>query len=171
MVGVKEVMHMYTLELNVNGRARKAEVGPYTTLLEVLRDHLHITSPKVGCNTGDCGTCSVILDGKLIKSCLTNAVAAQGKSVVTVEGLAEPGQLHPLQEAFHELYAAQCGFCTPGMLLAAKALLDENPHPTRQEVKAGLAGNLCRCTGYVKIIDAVIAAAEEMAGVQLEEGA
>jgi aerobic-type carbon monoxide dehydrogenase small subunit (CoxS/CutS family) len=163
MVGVKEVMHMYTLELKVNGRTYKAEVGPYTTLLEVLRDHLHITSPKVGCNTGDCGTCSVILDGKLIKSCVTNAAAAQGKSVLTVEGLAEPGTLHPLQQAFQEYYAAQCGFCTPGMLLAAKALLDENPHPTRQEVKAALAGNLCRCTGYVKIVDAVLAAADEMA--------
>ncbi len=154
---------MYTLELKVNGRAYKAEVGPYTTLLEVLRDHLHITSPKVGCNTGDCGTCSVILDGKLIKSCVANAMAAQGKDVLTVEGLAKPGELHPLQKAFQEYYAAQCGFCTPGMLLAAKALLDENPHPTRQEVKAALAGNLCRCTGYVKIIDAVLAAADEMA--------
>jgi len=154
---------MYTLELKVNGRAYKAQVGPYTTLLEVLRDHLHITSPKVGCNTGDCGTCSVILDGKLVKSCVTNAAAAQGKSVLTVEGLAEPGKLHPLQKTFQDYYAAQCGFCTPGMLLAAKALLDENPHPTRQEVKAALAGNLCRCTGYVKIIDAVLAAADEMA--------
>ena len=154
---------MYTLELEVNGRAYKTEVGPYTTLLQVLRDHLHITSPKVGCNTGDCGTCSVILDGKLVKSCVTNAAAAQGKDVLTVEGLAEPGKLHPLQQAFQEYYAAQCGFCTPGMLLAAKALLDENPHPTRQEVKAALAGNLCRCTGYVKIIDAVLAAADEMA--------
>ena len=154
---------MYTLELKVNGRACKTEVGPYTTLLEVLRDHLHITSPKVGCNTGDCGTCSVILDGKLVKSCVTNAAAAQGKSVLTVEGLAEPGELHRLQKAFQDYYAAQCGFCTPGMLLAAKVLLDENPHPTRQEVKAALAGNLCRCTGYVKIIDAVLAAADEMA--------
>ncbi len=154
---------MYTLELKVNGRACKAEVGPYTTLLEVLRDHLHITSPKVGCNTGDCGTCSVILDGKLVKSCVTNAIVAQGKEVLTVEGLAKAGELHPLQKAFQDYYAAQCGFCTPGMLLAAKALLDENPHPTRQEVKAALAGNLCRCTGYVKIVDAVMAVADEMA--------
>lgn len=153
---------MYTLELKVNGRAYKAEVNAYTTLLDVLRDHLHITSPKVGCNTGDCGTCSVILDGKLVKSCVTHALVAQGKEVLTVEGLAKPGELHPLQKAFQDDYAAQCGFCTPGMLLAAKALLDENPHPTRQEVKAGLAGNLCRCTGYVKIIDAVLAAADEM---------
>jgi aerobic carbon-monoxide dehydrogenase small subunit len=162
MDGVKEVMHMYTLELIVNGRACKAEVSAYTTLLEVLRDHLHITSPKTGCNTGDCGSCSVIMDGKLVKSCVTNAAAAQSKTVITVEGMAEPGQLHPLQESFQDLYAAQCGYCTPGMLLAAKALLDENPHPTRQEVKAALAGNLCRCTGYVKIVDAVLAAADEI---------
>jgi aerobic-type carbon monoxide dehydrogenase small subunit (CoxS/CutS family) len=153
---------MYTLELKVNGKMCKAEVGPYSTLLEVLRDQLHITSPKVGCNTGDCGSCSVLLDGKLVKSCVTNAVAAQGKEVLTVESLGRPGQLHPLQQAFQDYYAAQCGFCTPGMLLAAKALLDENPHPTRQDVKAALAGNLCRCTGYVKIIDAVMAAADEM---------
>jgi aerobic carbon-monoxide dehydrogenase small subunit len=153
---------MYTLELNVNGRGHKVEVGPYTTLLEVLRDHLHITSPKTGCNTGDCGSCSVILDGKLVKSCVTNAIAVQGKNVLTVEGMAVPGELHPLQQAFQEFYGAQCGFCPPGMLLAAKALLDENPHPTRQEVKAALAGNLCRCTGYVKIIDAVLSVADEM---------
>ena len=151
----------YPMELTVNGRLHKVEVGAYTTLLEVLRDHLHITSPKVGCNTGDCGTCPVILDGKLVKSCVTHALSCQGSQVLTVEGLAAPGTLHPLQQAFHDHYAAQCGFCTPGMLMAAKALLDENPHPTRQEVKAALAGNLCRCTGYVKIIDAVMAAADE----------
>jgi len=153
---------MYTLELKVNGLEYKAEVKASTTLLEVLRDKLGITSPKVGCETGDCGTCSVILDGKLVKSCIVNALAAQGGEVLTVEGLAKPGELHPIQKAFHEHYAAQCGFCTPGMILAAKALLDENPNPTREEVKLYLSGNLCRCTGYVKIVDAVIAAAEEM---------
>jgi carbon-monoxide dehydrogenase small subunit len=153
---------MYTLELKVNGLEYKAEVKASTTLLEVLRDKLGITSPKVGCDTGDCGTCSVILDGKLVKSCIVNALAAQGGEVLTVEGLAKPGELHPIQKAFHEHYAAQCGFCTPGMIMAAKALLDENPNPTREEVKLYLSGNLCRCTGYVKIVDAVIAAAEEM---------
>jgi carbon-monoxide dehydrogenase small subunit len=153
---------MYTLELKVNGLEYKAEVKASTTLLEVLRDKLGITSPKVGCETGDCGTCSVILDGKLVKSCIVNALAAQGGEVLTVEGLAKPGELHPIQKAFHEHYAAQCGFCTPGMIMAAKALLDENPNPTREEVKLYLSGNLCRCTGYVKIVDAVIAAAEEM---------
>jgi carbon-monoxide dehydrogenase small subunit len=155
---------MYTLELTVNGLGYKVDVKSTTTLLEVLRDKLGITSPKVGCDTGDCGTCSVILDGKLVKSCLTNALAAQGGEVLTVEGLGKPGELHPLQKAFHEHYAAQCGFCTPGMILAAKALLDENPNPTRDEVQHYLSGNLCRCTGYVKIVDAVMAAAEEMRG-------
>ena len=153
---------MYTLELKVNGLEYKAEVKASTTLLEVLRDKLGVTSPKVGCDTGDCGTCSVILDGKLVKSCIVNALAAQGGEVLTVEGLAKPGELHPIQKAFHEHYAAQCGFCTPGMIMAAKALLDENPNPTREEVKLYLSGNLCRCTGYVKIVDAIIAAAQEM---------
>ncbi|MHB1161822.1 MAG: (2Fe-2S)-binding protein [Chloroflexota bacterium] len=154
---------MYTLELKVNGQVYKVEVEPRDTLLEVLRDKLAITSPKVGCNTGDCGSCSVLLDGVLVKSCLTAALVAQGRQVTTVEGLGRPGALHPIQKAFHEHYAAQCGFCTPGMVLAAKALLDRNPHPTRDEVKEALSGNLCRCTGYVKIVDAVMAAAQEMA--------
>ncbi|MHB0870608.1 MAG: (2Fe-2S)-binding protein [Chloroflexota bacterium] len=154
---------MYTLDLKVNGQVYKVEVEPRDTLLEVLRDKLAITSPKVGCNTGDCGSCSVLLDGVLVKSCLTAALVAQGRQVTTVEGLGRPGALHPIQKAFHEHYAAQCGFCTPGMVLAAKALLDRNPHPTRDEVKEALSGNLCRCTGYVKIVDAVMAAAQEMA--------
>jgi carbon-monoxide dehydrogenase small subunit len=153
---------MYSLELTVNGLGHKVEVQPMTTLLEVLRDKLGVTSPKVGCDTGDCGTCSVILDGQLVKSCITNALTAQRGQVLTVEGLGRPGALHPLQEAFHEHYAAQCGFCTPGMIMAAKALLDENPNPTRSEVKEYLSGNLCRCTGYVKIVDAVMAAADRM---------
>lgn len=153
---------MYTLELKVNGVPYKVEVKATANLLEVLRDKLGITSPKVGCETGDCGTCSVILNGKLVKSCLVNALTAQGAEVLTLEGLGRPGALHPLQQAFHEHYAAQCGFCTPGMIIAAKALLDENPQPTKEDVKHYLSGNLCRCTGYVKIVDAVMAAAEEM---------
>ncbi len=153
---------MPTLKLKVNGRHYEVEAEPTTTLLEVLRNKLLITSPKVGCNTGDCGACSVLLNGRLVKSCITNALAADGNEVVTVEGLAESGGLHPLQKAFYEHYGAQCGFCTPGMLMAAKALLEENPAPTREEIKEGLSGNLCRCTGYVKIIDAVMAAAQEM---------
>ncbi len=155
---------MPMLKVKVNGRDYEVEAEPTTTLLEILRNKLRITSPKVGCNAGDCGTCSVLLDGQLVNSCITNALSAQGKEVLTVEGLAEPGELHPLQKAFYEHDGAQCGFCTPGMLMAAKALLDENPNPTREEVKDALAGNLCRCTGYVKIIDAVMATAQEMTG-------
>ncbi len=154
---------MYPLRLTVNGQAYATEAGACATLLEVLRDHLRITGPKLGCNTGDCGSCSVLLDGRLVKSCITNALACDGLSVTTVEGLAHEGNLHPLQNAFHEHAAAQCGFCTPGMLMAAKALLDENPHPTRGEVRAALSGNLCRCTGYLAIIEAVLDAAAQLA--------
>lgn len=153
---------MHLLKLVVNGQQYQISVELRMTLLEVLRDQLHITSPKVGCNLGDCGTCSVLLDGQLVRSCITNALVAQGKEVITVEGLAKPGKMHPLQAAFHKYYGAQCGFCSPGMILAAKALLDKNPKPTRSEIKEGLSGNLCRCTGYVKIIDSVQAAAEQM---------
>lgn len=150
---------MHMLKLTVNGQAHEVAVKLKTSLLEVLRDKLFITSPKVGCNTGDCGTCSVLLDGKLVRSCITNALSAEGKEVITVEGLVRPGELHPLQEAFHEYYAAQCGFCTPAMILGAKAILDKRPNPTRAEVREGLSGNLCRCTGYSKIIDSVMAVA------------
>jgi len=153
---------MDVLKLKVNGRNYKVETDPATTLLKVLRDKLFITGPKVGCNTGDCGACSVLLDGRLVKSCITNAFITDGCEVITVEGLAEPGELHPLQKAFYEHDAAQCGFCTPGMLMAAKALLAENPNPTREEIKEALSGNLCRCTGYVKIIEAIMAAAQEL---------
>lgn len=154
---------MQILPFKVNGRTHHVEAGPTTTLLDVLRDKLHITSPKAGCNTGDCGTCSVLVDGRLMRSCITSAPTVQGKEVTTVEGLTRPGELHPLQKAIHEHYGTQCGFCTPAMLLAAKALLDENPKPSRDEVNEALSGNLCRCTGYVKIVDAVLAAARDMA--------
>jgi len=155
---------MAMLEITVNGLLRKVEVRLKTTLLEVLRDKLGITSPKIGCNSGDCGACSVLLNGKLVKSCILNALTCQGKEVVTVEGLVRPGEVHPLQKAFQEHYGAQCGFCTPGMILAAKALLDQNANPTREDIKEALAGNLCRCTGYVKILESVEAAAQDMAG-------
>lgn len=158
---------MHMLRLNVNGQEYELSVKLRMTLLEVLRDKLHITSPKVGCNLGDCGTCSVLLDGKLVRSCITNALVAHGKEIITVEGLAKPGEMHPLQEAFHKYYGAQCGYCTPGMILAAKALLDKNPKPTREEIKQGLSGNMCRCTGYIKIIDSVKAAAEQMISPKL----
>ncbi|MBM4433301.1 MAG: (2Fe-2S)-binding protein [Chloroflexi bacterium] len=155
---------MPMLKLKVNGRDYEVDAEPTATLLEVLRSKLMITGPKMGCNTGDCGACSILLNGRLVKSCLVNALSASGKEVITIEGLAEPGQLHPLQKAFYDHYASQCGFCTPGMILAAKALLDENPSPTREEVKEALSGNLCRCTGYVKILDAIMSAAQEMKG-------
>jgi carbon-monoxide dehydrogenase small subunit len=132
------------------------------TLLEVLRDELHLTGTKEGCATGDCGACSVTVDGRLVCSCLVLAVEAQGRSVQTIEGMANGTQLHPLQQKFLEHAALQCGVCTPGMLIAAKALLERIPDPTEEEVRYGLAGNLCRCTGYNKIIEAVLDAAREM---------
>jgi len=145
----------------LNGEELQLTVPVNLTLLQVLRDILHVTSPKRSCEEGECGACTVLLDGKAVNACLVLAPAVDGKSVLTVEGLGTK-DLHPLQKHFQELAASQCGYCTPGMILAAKALLDENPNPTYEEVKQGLAGNLCRCTGYVKPIKAVLAAAEEM---------
>ena len=144
------------LKLKVNGQTYEVIVEPQTTLLEVLRDQLDLTGTKGGCGVGECGTCTVIMDGKAILSCLTLAITVKDKSILTIEGLAKGGTLHPLQKAFVEQGAIQCGFCTPGMILSAKALLNENPHPTKDDVKVALSGNLCRCTGYVKIIDAVL---------------
>lgn len=155
---------MQEVTLKVNGMQYKVDVEVDMTLLEVLRDKLHITSSKVGCNTGDCGACSVILDGKLVKSCITNIMVADGKEVLTVEGLSKPGKLHPIQQSFYENGATQCGFCTPGMIMATKALLDNNPNPTEEEIKEALSGNLCRCTGYTNIIKAVKEAAKIMNG-------
>jgi aerobic-type carbon monoxide dehydrogenase small subunit (CoxS/CutS family) len=154
---------MLTLAFKVNGHSKRVEVEIDSTLLDVLRDKLRITSPKAGCNTGDCGACSVLLDGMLVRACITNALSVQGREVTTVEGLTRPGELHPLQKAFHQHYGAQCGFCTPGMLMAAKALLDRNSTPTVEEVREAISGNLCRCTGYVKIVDSIMAASREMA--------
>jgi carbon-monoxide dehydrogenase small subunit len=134
------------------------------TLLEVLRDELHLTGTKEGCATGDCGACSVTVDGRLVCSCLVLGAEVQGKSVQTIEGMANGTQLHPLQQKFLEHAALQCGICTPGMLIAAQALLKRIPDPTEEEVRYGLAGNLCRCTGYNKIIEAVLDAAREMRG-------
>jgi aerobic carbon-monoxide dehydrogenase small subunit len=155
---------MALLKIKVNGRDHRLEVEPAANLLTVLREQLFITSPKVGCETGDCGTCSVIIDGKLRRACLTNAMSVNGSEITTVEGVGEKGALHPLQTSFYENYASQCGFCTPGMVMASKALLDENPNPSELEIKEALSGNLCRCTGYVNIIKAVKAAASEPSG-------
>lgn len=146
----------------VNGEFYEVSVKSNMTLLDFLRDKLGLTGTKGGCETGACGACTVLLEGKPVNSCLVFAIEAHGKDILTVEGLAENGQLHPLQEAFVSEGAVQCGYCTPGMLLSAKALLDGNPNPTETEVKEAIAGNLCRCTGYVKIVKAILVAAEKM---------
>ncbi len=153
-----------TLALRVNGEDRDVIVPVHKTLLEVLREDLGLTGTKHGCELGECGTCTVLVDGTPVLSCLTLPVELQGRAITTVEGLAQGGRLHPLQEAFTELGAAQCGYCTPGILVAAKALLDRNPAPTRTDVAEWLAGNLCRCTGYLKILEAVDLAAVRMRG-------
>ena len=152
---------MALLQIKVNGREHRLEVDPAANLLTVLREQLFITGPKVGCETGDCGTCNVIIDGELRRACLTNAMTVSGSEVTTIEGMGEKGALHPLQIKFYENYASQCGFCTPGMIMASKALLDANSDPSELEIKEALSGNLCRCTGYVNIIKAVKAAAGE----------
>jgi len=152
------VRHQITLR--VNGQSYDIAVENRTRLLDALRDQVGVTGPKEGCGTGDCGACTVLLDGKPVTSCLVLAVSARDKEITTVEGLARDGVLHPVQQAFVERGGLQCGFCTPGMLLSAKALLDENPHPTRGEIRFALAGNLCRCTGYDNIVEAVERAAE-----------
>jgi carbon-monoxide dehydrogenase small subunit len=153
----------------INGEKVEFLCEPRQSLLEVLREVLGLTGTKEACNNGNCGACNVILDGVLVNSCLVLAVEADGKSVTTIEGIAPPGGLHPLQEEFLKHAALQCGICTPGFIVAAKALLDQNPHPTEHEVRRWLAGNLCRCTGYDKIVRAVLAAAERMnSGVRME---
>ncbi|MFC2068983.1 (2Fe-2S)-binding protein [Chloroflexota bacterium] len=149
-------------EFIVNSMSYELILEPNMTLLEVLREKLDLTGTKYCCGVGECGACTVLIDGKPILSCLTLAITVIGKSILTIEGLAEGNLLHPIQRAFVDYGAIQCGYCTPGMILTVKAFLDENPNPTRTMVKEGLAGNLCRCTGYVKIIDAVLAAAQTM---------
>ena len=150
-----------SIELSVNGRSRSIDVPPHHTLLEVLRDDLGLTGTKECCLVGECGACTVLVDDVSVDSCLMLAVEADGTSVTTVEGLATADGLHPLQQAFLDTGAAQCGFCIPGQLVSAQALLASNPHPTREEVEDGLAGNLCRCAGYGQIIEAVLLAASD----------
>ena len=150
------------LSFAVNGEPADVLVDGYKTLLEVLREDLQLTGTKHGCELGECGACAVLLDGEPVLSCLTLGVECSGRSVTTVEGLPEAGALHPLQEAFADLGGSQCGYCTPGILMTAKALLDRDPEPTRDEIKEALAGNLCRCTGYLQIVEAVEKAAEQV---------
>ncbi|OIQ93431.1 carbon monoxide dehydrogenase small chain [mine drainage metagenome] len=157
-------MARHHVRATVNGDAVEFLCQTGQTLLEALRDELHLTGTKEGCGTGDCGACSVMLDGRLVCSCLVLGVEAEGRSIETIEGMAVGEKLHPLQQKFLEHAALQCGICTPGILIAARALLERNPDPTEAEVRDGLAGNLCRCTGYHKIVEAVLAAAREMRG-------
>ena len=144
--------------LRINNEDYDLFISPHRTLLEVLRDELQLTGAKESCNEGACGTCTVLLDGLPVRSCLLLALEAQGREVTTIEGLAKDGKLHPVQEAFVEHHGIQCGFCSPGMILTAKALLDENPHPTEAEIRRAISGNVCRCTGYAKIVEAIKAA-------------
>jgi carbon-monoxide dehydrogenase small subunit len=151
-----EKMTTQILTMTLNGEEMTVEVKPSALLVEVLRDQLELTGTKVACGEGECGACTVLLDGQPVNSCLVPALKAQGREVLTVEGLAPLGELHPLQKAFVEHGAVQCGYCIPGMLMSAKALLDHNPSPTEDEVRLAISGNLCRCTGYAKIVEAIL---------------
>jgi aerobic carbon-monoxide dehydrogenase small subunit len=166
-----EIAMKHLIHIRVNGSDFELAVDSGRTLNELLREDLNLTGTKLGCGTGDCGACSVVIDGRIVSSCLTLAVEVDNKSVTTVEGLAPSGeQLHPIQEAFIEKGAIQCGFCTPGMEMSALNLLNHNPNPTESEIRSALSGNLCRCTGYVKIVSAVRSAAEKLATIQSREG-
>ena len=162
------------MNLNVNGVQHELSSPPLTSLLQVLREELGVTGPKAGCQQGGCGTCTVLVDGQPIRACLTAVAAVDGASITTVEGLGTPARLSVVQAAFHEQYGSQCGFCTPGMLIATHALLERNPNPSRTDIEQALSGHVCRCTGYVKIIEAVEAAARgevaaESAGPAIED--
>ena len=155
-------MDKRTVSFTLNGEVVEVEIEPHLTLLQVLRDKLELTGTKEGCGMGECGSCTVLLDGKTINSCIFPALEVEGRKVTTIEGLMDAqGNLHPIQKAFVEHGAVQCGFCTPGMVLSAKALLDENPKPSEEEIRNGIAGNLCRCTGYLQIIQAIKAVSEQ----------
>ncbi|KXG75096.1 (2Fe-2S)-binding protein [Thermotalea metallivorans] len=155
---------MVHIRLTVNGKTYGLDVEEGVRLIDVLRDQLRLTGTKEGCGEGECGACTVIMDGRTVNSCLVMAFQADGSDITTIEGIAKGGTLHPIQRAFLEVGAVQCGFCTPGMVLSAKALLDKNPEPTREEIREGISGNLCRCTGYHKIVDAIALASSYIRG-------
>lgn len=155
---------MKEIKFVLNGQPYEAIVEPWRTLLELIREELKLTGTKEGCGLGECGACTVIMGGRTINSCLVPAVEADNQEITTIEGLADGERLHPVQAAFVTYSGMQCGFCTPGMILSSKALLDKNPDPTEEEIKEGIAGNFCRCTGYTKIIESVSAAAQAMKG-------
>jgi carbon-monoxide dehydrogenase small subunit len=161
----KEKSH---IKLTLNGEPVEVAFAPHKTLLEVLREDLALTGTKHGCELGECGTCTVLVDGRAILSCLMLGLDAEGRDIKTIEGMAEDGELHPLQDTFADLGAAQCGYCSPGFLLVAEELLKKNPSPNREEIKEALSGNLCRCTGYIKIYEAVELAAARLRGDKME---
>ena len=161
-------MSKRVISMTVNGDPVDAVVKDNLTLLDFLRDHLGLTGTKKGCEQGECGACTVQLDGLPVNSCSTLAVECDGRDVVTIEGVAKDGKLHPIQKQFIDKWALQCGYCTPGMIRSAKCLLEKNPHPTELEIREAIAGNLCRCTGYAKIVEAIQAAAAEMAAIVKE---
>ncbi len=157
-------MDTLTVSFTLNGRRVAAICEPLQSLREVLREELHQTAVKAGCGQGGCGSCTVLLNGEPILSCCTPAVVAEGQEITTLEGIGTPAKLHPLQQAFYDNFAAQCGYCSPGMIVVSKALLDQNPHPTKEQIVEALSGNVCRCTGYAPIIAAVQQAAAQMDG-------
>ena len=159
---MKEELGQREICLRVNGKSYEVVVDYFSRLLDVLRDQLRLTGTKEGCGTGECGACTIFLNGRLVKSCLIFAVQAHHAEILTIEGLGSPEELHPIQGAFVDLGAVQCGFCTPGMILAAKSLLDQNPDPTEKDVREAISGNICRCTGYSKIVAAILEAASRL---------
>ncbi|MFN8234028.1 MAG: (2Fe-2S)-binding protein [Actinomycetota bacterium] len=158
---------MTHVSVTVNGEPREADVEPRTLLVYFLRETLGLTGTNVGCDTSTCGSCTVLLDGESVKSCTLLAAQADGRQITTIEGMASNGELHPIQDAFHRNHGLQCGYCTPGMIMAAKSLLDENPNPTEEQVREGLEGNLCRCTGYQNIVKSILDAAGSMSSAKV----
>lgn len=157
-------MEKKTIHFTLNGKSYELSVQPWKTLLQLIREDLKLTGTKEGCGHGECGSCTVLMEGKTVNSCLVPALEADNKEIITIEGLSERETLHPIQEAFVSHSGMQCGFCTPGMIMSAKALLDSNPDPSEEEIREGIAGNFCRCTGYTKIIESISAAAGAMKG-------